>query len=297
MENHSRKKIKVVINPVSGTKSKKKIVEKIRKIIDSEKFDVEIIYTEYKGHSTEIAVDAVANNTDYVVAVGGDGTVNEIAKILINTSVVLGIVPCGSGNGLARELEIPMNVSNAIGILNDGDIKKIDYGIVNGNVFFCTCGVGFDAKVSEKSLTQKKRGLFMYVKNCITVLSKFKPERYKITYSGGVFEGEAFLIACANTSQYGNNAYIAPNADIQDGKMHITVIKPLLAIDVLKFVVQMFSRKLAKNSKFIEYISTEAHIEREKEGVMHLDGDAVYIDKKDICINIVRQGLNVIVPH
>ncbi|MDR2854146.1 MAG: YegS/Rv2252/BmrU family lipid kinase [Prevotellaceae bacterium] len=296
MNNSNRKKVKVIINPVAGTKSKKSIVESIGHLIDSERFDVEIVYTEYKGHATEITSDAIKNNTDIVLAVGGDGTINEIAKALIDTEVALGIVPCGSGNGLARDLNIPMNVQKALKVLNEAYVKKIDYGIANDNVFFCTCGVGFDAKVSEKALTQTKRGLLMYAKNCLSVFSHFKPEKYKITYEGGVFEDEAFVVTCANISQYGNNAYIAPYADWQDGKMNITILKPLSVLNAPKVVVQMFTKKLANNAKFVEYITPEAVIEMEKEGVMHLDGSAIVIDKKEIHVKIIKQGLNVIVP-
>jgi YegS/Rv2252/BmrU family lipid kinase len=296
MNNSNRIKLKFIINPVSGRKSKKSIPEKIHQIVDNKRFDVEFVYTEYKGHAVEIAAEAVKSHTDFVVAVGGDGTINEIAKTLINTDVALGIIPCGSGNGLAHDLKIPMNVQKALEILNEGYVKKIDYGVANENVFFCTCGVGFDAKVSERALTQTKRGLLMYAKNSLSAFYNFKPEKYKITCAGGVFEGEAFVIACANVSQYGNNAYIAPYADLQDGKMNITVLKPLSAFNVPKMVVQMFTKKLTKNTKFVEFITPEATIERENISVMHLDGNAVFTDKKDIHVKIIKQGLNVIVP-
>ncbi|MDR3327685.1 MAG: YegS/Rv2252/BmrU family lipid kinase [Prevotellaceae bacterium] len=292
--NFQRKKISVIINPVAGTKSKKSIPEKIYRTVNTEIFDIQILYTERKGHATEIAAEAVKNKVDYVVAAGGDGTVNEVAKALINTDTVLGIIPIGSGNGLARDLHIPMNVNKSISVLNQNNIIKIDYGIANDKVFFCTCGAGFDAEVSEKVSTQSKRGIVMYIKNMICTFYHFEPEKYKITCAEAIFEDRAFVVTCANASQYGNNTYIAPNADVQDGKMNISIIKPLSALNVPRIMIQMMSKRLMKNSKSVELITAQATIEREKGGVMHLDGNAIYADK-NINVSIVKQGLNVLV--
>lgn len=293
MGNKKRKSIYVVINPVSGTKSKKDVPVRINEIMGDH--DVRILETKYEGHATEYAKDAVSNNVDYVIAVGGDGTVNEVAKGLIDTDVVLGIIPSGSGNGLARDLYIPMNHSKAVNILQDGKVAKIDYGMANGEVFFCTCGVGFDAKVSEMALAKEKRGVLMYAKNILEIFHDFTPEKYKISCDEGNFEGEAFVVTCANASQYGNNAYIAPHADIQDGKMNISILKPISALDVPQTAIQMFSKNLCNNNKLVEIITSEVFIEREKDGMMHLDGNAIQTDK-NIHVKIVRQGLNIMVP-
>ncbi|MEN9918183.1 MAG: hypothetical protein RL662_619 [Bacteroidota bacterium] len=293
---NNKKRVYVIINPVSGTKSKKGIPEKVAKAIDAQNYDIHFFLTGYEGHATEIASEAVQKHIDYVIAVGGDGTINEIAKILINTDVVFGIIPSGSGNGLARDLHIPMAATKAIEVIRQGLVKKIDYGIANGNIFFCTCGVGFDAQVSEKVLTQTARGPLMYAKNMITTFYSFKPELYKIACDEGVFEDQAFVITCANASQYGNNAFIAPHADIQDGKMNISILKPLSAINLPKTAVQIFSKKIGNNAKFVELITQKAVITRDKEGVMHLDGNALYTGK-EIRVEIVQQGLNILVPQ
>ena len=290
----TKSSVYVIINPVSGKKSKKNIPEKVNKEM-AEHYDVSIFYTECEGHATKIAEEAVKNNVDYVIAVGGDGTVNEVAKGLIDTDVVLGIIPSGSGNGLARDLHIPLNRSKAAKILKEGYVRRIDYGIANDNVFFCTCGVGFDAQVSEKALSQEKRGVMMYAKNMVEIFYNFIPETYKITSQEGSFEGQAFVVTCANASQYGNNAYIAPHADIQDGKMNISILKPLSAFDVPQTAIRMFSKNLRNSTKLVELITSEVLIEREKEGVMHLDGNAIYTGK-EIRVKIIKQGLNVLVP-
>lgn len=294
MGNSQKKDIYIIINPVSGTKSKKNLPDKICSTIDPHRYDVHIFMTGYEGHATELAQKAIDNKVYMAVAVGGDGTINEVAKALINTDVILGIIPSGSGNGLARDLRIPLNYDKAISILIGGEVRKIDYGVANGNVFFCTCGVGFDAEVSEKALTQKARGPLMYAKNMVTTFYKFKPRKYKIICEEGVFEDDAFVITCANASQYGNNAYIAPHADMQDGKMNICILKPLKVGNLPQTAMQMFSKNINKNTKYIEIVSSKAIIERSKKGVMHLDGNAIYTDK-NIEVEIKKLGLNVIV--
>lgn len=292
---HRKKKIYAIINPVSGTKSKKEIPNMLS-CIDPHKYDLHIFMTGYEGHATQIAKNATLENVHCVIAVGGDGTINEVAKALVGTDVVLGIIPSGSGNGLARDLNIPLNFQKAIGILNEGTVAKIDYGIANGNIFFCTCGVGFDALVSEKVLNQSSRGKVMYAKSMLEVYANFKPERYRVTTPDGTFDDTAFLVTCANASQYGNNGFIAPEADMQDGKMNIAILRSVTPIDIPQTVIQLVSKNIANNSNLVEMLASEALIERETDGVMHLDGNAIHTDK-DICVKIVKQGLNVIVPQ
>jgi YegS/Rv2252/BmrU family lipid kinase len=288
------KKVHVIINPVSGTKSKKNIPNYFQSM-DAERFSIRLLYTEYPGHATELAKEAVANNIDYVIAVGGDGTINEIAKALIGTNTTLGILPVGSGNGLARSLNIPMNKAKAINIISNGITKQIDYGIVNEHIFLCTCGVGFDALVSEKSKDMTKRGKLMYAKNMISTFYNFSPERYKIITPAQTFETDAFVVTCANAPQYGNDAYIAPNAKMDDGQMNVAILKPLSVFNIPKIAIQMFSKRIGNNRKKIEIMATEATILRENEGVMHLDGNAIYTGN-EINIKIVHRGLNVLIP-
>ncbi len=289
-----KKTIYIIINPVSGTKSKKGLPEKTM-ALDPREYDVHMFMTGYEGHASQIAKDAVEKNIDYVIAVGGDGTINEVAQMLVNTNVVFGIIPSGSGNGLARELGIPLNHQKALEVIKENNIKKIDYGIANDNIFFCTCGVGFDAQVSEKVLNQSSRGKLMYAKSMISVFSNFEPEKYKVTADGEVFEDKAFLVTCANASQYGNDSFIAPLADIQDGKMNIAILKPLSVLRVTQTAIQLMSKNIRNNSKLVEMITSEALIEREREGVMHLDGNAIQTGK-NITVKIVPKGLNVLVP-
>ena len=207
LETMSRKKQKLfIVNPISGTQDKEAILKEIEEKIDKDLFEVTISKTQYAGHAFDIATEAVNNKVDFVVAIGGDGTINEIGRALIHTETAMGIIPCGSGNGLARHLHIPMDVSNAINIINEANVRAIDYGIISGHPFFCTCGVGFDAFVSLKFADSGKRGLLSYLENTLQESLTYKPETYEIENSTGTVKYKAFLIACANASQYGNNA-------------------------------------------------------------------------------------------
>ena len=162
-----KKKIWFIINPISGTKDKAGIVAAIHKYMTPDRFDIEIRYTQCKGHAAKIAAEAISHNVDIVVAVGGDGTVNETARALIHTHVALGIVPCGSGNGLARHLGLPMNPKKALAVISECNICPLDYGLINGQPFFCTAGVGFDAFLSDMFNKSSHRGLLSYVENAL----------------------------------------------------------------------------------------------------------------------------------
>ncbi|MDR2953666.1 MAG: diacylglycerol kinase family lipid kinase [Prevotella sp.] len=292
----SKKKIYAIINPVSGTSSKQNLPHKIAESFDARKFDIHIFITGYAGHGSEIAQQAIEDKVDYVIAVGGDGTVNEVAGTLVNSDTTLGIIPLGSGNGLARDLNIPTDVKKALGVIAEENIIDIDYGKVNNKkIFFCTCGVGFDAEVAAKSSGKKSRGSLMYLKNMLETFFEKKPEEYEIICPEGTIRDKAFVVTCANASQYGYNAHIAPHADIQDGMMNVAILKPLSILDVPQTSLQLFTKKIDENNKMIELITNEVTIKREKEGVMHIDGDPVKVGK-EIHVKVITKGLKVLVP-
>ena len=226
------KKIEVIINPVSGTGTKDKIPEIIASRGKEEDVSVHVAYTEAVGHATELTQTAIRNGADCVIAVGGDGTVNEVAGALLHTDVVLGIIPKGSGNGLARELHIPMDVKSAVNVIFSGNVTVIDACKANERLFFCTCGVGFDAQISAEFAKEKHRGQLTYLKNIVEGYLAYKPEVYELVVDNRSVKEEAFLITCANASQYGNNAYIAPHADISDGQIDITILSPFTTFDI-----------------------------------------------------------------
>ncbi|MDH6354034.1 diacylglycerol kinase (ATP) [Dysgonomonas sp. PH5-45] len=291
----NKKKVYAIINPVSGTSSKHSLPHHLAEELDAHRFELHIFITGYAGHGSEIAQLAIDNNVDYVIAAGGDGTVNEVARTLIGSDTALAIIPLGSGNGLARDLHIPLNPKAAIQIIKEENVNAIDYGIANDHIFFCTCGMGFDAMVSQKAANEKKRGSIMYLKTMLESFFQLKPQEYEIICAEGTLKDKAFVVTCANASQYGYNAYIAPNADIQDGLMNIAILKPLNILDVPQTTLQLFSKNMDNNNKLIEILTNEVTIKREKEGVIHVDGDPVETSK-DIHVRIIPKGLKVLTP-
>ena len=266
------------MNPISGTASKANIPELIEKTLDKELFDYELRLTEHAGHAAEIAAEAQRDGVDIVVAIGGDGTVNEVARAIVDSGTALGIVPCGSGNGLARHLMLPMNAKKAIEIINRCEIHELDYGIINGHPFFCTCGMGFDAFVSQKFAEAGKRGPITYVENVLREGLKYKPETYEIRDETGTMRAKAFLISCANASQYGNNAYIAPQASMSDGLLDVIIMEPFDMLDAPQISIDMFNKTLDKNSKIKTFRCRQLHIHRKHPGVIHFDGDPTMAD-------------------
>ena len=291
-----KEKILFLINPISGTKHKGHLPGMIIELIDTTIFDVEVVITKFKGEATDIVRQKLLDNYRYFVAVGGDGTVNEIAKALINTKGIMGIIPVGSGNGLARHLHIPLQPRKAIQIINKLKYQAIDYGLINNSPFFCTCGVGFDALIGEKFAQCKGRGLANYVKTTIKEYFNYKPEMYQITIDNErTINRPAFLITFANGSQYGNNAYIAPNADICDGKLDICIISPFRLFRAPEIGFRLFAKNIDKSSLMYSERASHILLERASEGVVHFDGEPHRMGKS-IEISLVNNGLNVIIP-
>lgn len=289
-----KKKAVFIINLISGTSDKAAIPGLIDQYLDKTQFEYEIAVTQYAGHASEIAAKAKDDGVDVVVAVGGDGTVNEVARAIVHSSTALGIIPCGSGNGLARHLLLPLNVRKAIEVINRCEIRQLDYGIINDYPFFCTCGMGFDAFVSMKFAEAGKRGPITYVENVLREGLKYKPETYTIEDESGTLQYKAFLISCANASQYGNNAYIAPQASMSDGLMDVIIMEPFDVFEAPQISIEMFSKTLDKNSKIKTFRTRHLHIHRDKPGVIHYDGDPV-MTGADIDVELKPKGINIIV--
>ena len=287
-----KKRIVFVVNPISGTQGKKAILKWIDERLDRSIYDYSIVKTEYAGHASQIAAAAVQDKVDIVVAIGGDGTINEIARSLVHTETALGIIPCGSGNGLARHLRIPMEPKAAIDILNQDNRLCIDYGKINNIPFFCTCGVGFDAFVSLKFADSGKRGLLTYLENTLHESLTYQPETYEIENEEGTVRYKAWMIACGNASQYGNNAYIAPQASLTDGLMDVTIMEPFTVLDVPSLSFQLFNKTIDQNSRVKTMRAKKIKIHRQKDGVMHFDGDPLMAGK-ELEVEIIPSGLYV----
>lgn len=268
-----KKRLLFIVNPISGTQNKRNLTDLIAERTDREKFDFELKTTAYAGHASELARSHRELDYDAIIAVGGDGTINEVARELVHSNVAFGVVPCGSGNGLARHLHIPMDVFGAIDVINRFEVKTLDYGVINGHPFFCTCGVGFDAFVSAKFAGAEKRGMLTYLENTLREGVRYIPDTYDIQIEGETMRYKAFLIACANASQYGNNVYIAPHASMSDGLMDVTIMEPFSMIEAPQIALQLFNRTLNNNSRIKTFRCKQLRIERSVPGVIHYDGD------------------------
>ena len=290
-----RKKIAFVINPISGTQNKNFILECVKAQLDKDKYAPEVIYTERAGHAIEIA--AAKANEDFfaVVAIGGDGTINEVASALRDTPVALGIVPCGSGNGLARHLDIPLNVERALSIINLCHIENLDYCTVNERPFFCTCGIGFDALVSEKFAQAGRRGPITYLQKALSEYLKYRSEVYSIETADKVITEKAFIIACGNASQYGNNAFITPQASMTDGLVDVTVILPFTPIDTAIMGLLLFTKHLDQDTNIHSFRTSELTIHRPKAEMMHIDGEPVMMPA-DLHIRCHKGGIKIFLP-
>lgn len=290
------KNIAFIINPISGAQSsqRKKLPKLIDKELDHSQWLPNVVFTEYAGHGVELARQFSVMGFEAVVAVGGDGTVNEVARGLRDTQTAMGIIPVGSGNGFARHLHIPMNPTRAIQMLNHSEAIVVDYGMANDKMFVTTCGVGFDAHIADRFATSGKRGFATYFQNAVKDVFSYEPETYHIVGEDIDITHKAFLITFANANQWGNDAFIAPHASMQDGLMDICIMSSSALLGAPGLAVRLFTKSIS-SSLFMDTVqSRDIMLYREKESPFHIDGDPVIMEK-DIHIRIVPEGLHVLV--
>jgi diacylglycerol kinase (ATP) len=277
---------------VSGGKKKDGVPDMIDKNLDKSVFEYKIVYSDGISHAHVIAKEAIASY-DLIVAVGGDGTVNEIASAVVSSNTVFGIIPFGSGNGLSRFLGIPMDTEKAIQNLNVWHVEAIDAATANGDWFFNMAGMGFDAHISEVFSHQKARGFSTYIKSSFREINNYKSETYYIDIDGVIYEREAFMLSLANSSQYGNNAHVSPHASIQDGLLDVCIIKPFPLWRFLGMGIRMFT-KTADRSKYVEIIrGKHIIIKRAGPGAFHLDGEP-RIAPAEVDIKVIPSSLRII---
>ena len=293
MSNHPD--IRFIINPTSGPKSNVDVAASIQLYLNHQKYSHDVVYTAYAGHAPELAKEAADRGCKIVVAVGGDGTVNEVARGLLNTEAAMAILPKGSGNGLARHLNVPMDLEGALGVLNQGHIITIDSGSINSHPFFTTAGIGFDAYISSVFAGNKKRGLQSYVELIMKEVRSYKHLPVKVSINGSELDTDCFVMAFANAAQYGNNAYIAPEADIQDGLLDVCLVRRLDLIKALNLSYCMLTNQLA-HSDSAEYFKTK-HVQVETEEPMMFHADGEYMGKISVFdVHIQPASLKVVTP-
>ncbi|MDR1974035.1 MAG: diacylglycerol kinase family lipid kinase [Bacteroidales bacterium] len=297
-----------IINPIAGTGKYRSIEKHIRQVFPT----ADIYITSQTGEAQVIAAKLVKQQYDCIVAVGGDGTVNEVACPLVGSSTALGILPTGSGNGLARHLHIPLEPAAALHHLISSKPRSIDVGIIaanasarnttkdepqNGKMFFCTAGVGFDAQVSVRFEKQRKRGFLSYLRCIIKEYVHYKSQKYTITTEKKSIETTAFLITFANASQWGNNAYIAPQANIEDGYMDAVIIPRVSFPRLLIMAVRLLRKKIHHDPLVTTLRFNSLTLSRQYPAPVHIDGEPVTDDTiatERITVNVLKSALQVI---
>ncbi len=283
----------LIVNPISGTRSdsaKQSLVGQIVDRLGTIGYEINTEYTGGAGEATRIARRAIKSGYNGVLVLGGDGTINETAQAMIDAPIPMGIIPSGSGNGLARHMSIPMDPIEALNIIAAKNIVNCDFGTVNSHAFFCTFGVGFDAAVSDRFATAKKRGKFTYIRSAIEEFSRYKTDHYILNLDGHHIELDAFLIAVCNASQYGNNAYIAPNASITDGLLDVIIVKRSSRLRTLLLGFDLMTGLIAQNDVIETYRVKHVHITRCNPCAAHIDGEPMSIGA-DIDIHCHPQRL------
>lgn len=282
-----------ILNPKAGKGKAKSVIKLIE-----ENFPRSIAHTigvfQTADEFNKLIGSIGSNGYTDVIAVGGDGTVNYIAKYLVGTSVALGIIPLGSGNGMARSLGISMDLKKAIEQIAEGKKVSIDHGLINDKIFVCTSGVGFDAHIGQLFASSAKRGLQSYVKIILKEIFSYKPQTYSLSFNNTEIKREAFLITVANAGQYGNDFYIAPQAMLNDGAFHVAIVKPFHFFGAIGLFIKVLAKK-AHQSKYIEtFVTNELTIKRSSKGPVHYDGEPDVMDET-VTFKCVNKGLNVIV--
>lgn len=271
------RKLLFIVNPRSGKRNSEKIIEIIHATLKN-KIHYEIgLWTNIEEFNILAEKLKKESFTD-AVAVGGDGSVNLVGKTVLNSSIALGIVPTGSGNGLARSLGICINVEKALLQILKGKTELIDSGEVNGHQFFCTSGVGFDAHIGSLFANLPTRGLKTYIKLIRKELFSYKPQTYSVLANGKEITKTAFFITVANAGQFGNNFYMAPGAKVNDGLFNVVIVKPFKLLPGLFMLIKIIRRK-AHTSRYIDTLAcSDLVIKREKADSIHFDGEPGFLE-------------------
>lgn len=291
----AKRKYLTIINPHSGTSRKTSIPELAYNILSENGSELYFVYTNEQGHVAQIIDDVAGQGFDVVIGVGGDGTINEVADAVRPTDMTMGIIPMGSGNGLARSLDIPMDPEAALEVIRKGYIKRIDCCEANGFPFFVTFGVGFDAQVTASYDQKSFRGPLSYVLSTVDQFIKHKSSLYRLHLNGEVIEQKAFLVTCANADQYGNNAIIAPEAELDDGLFDVVVIRNMSLLKAPQVAINLFTKNINESASIDIYRTDHLVIEREEEDYAQVDGELLELGRR-IEITIQKQQLPILVP-
>jgi YegS/Rv2252/BmrU family lipid kinase len=290
-----KKNIHFVINPVSGPGRRKDIINAVERHIDRSRYEFSVSISESRGHATQLAERAVADQADAIVVAGGDGSINEVARSITGTPVALGILPSGSGNGLAHHLHLPFRLNRALEMINAFRIKTIDTIKINDLPCVSIAGVGFDAQIARKFAESNERGFQTYFRIILNEYPFYKPDKYRFSIDGRSYREKALFICFANSNQFGNNVFIAPNAEVDDGLIDVCVVRKIPMAQVFLLVNLLFLKQIEK-SKFVRiYRGKHISLKGNTSGIVNLDGEMEKMGET-LEISINPGSLNVIVP-
>ena len=288
-----KQKIRFIINPISGVGKKGDLPEQIEKYLDHSKFNYDIVFTEYRKHAKKLAYEASMNGVDIVCAVGGDGSVHEVGTSLIGTQTKLAILPCGSGNGLARHMGIPVNIPKAIECINKEASIRMDTVLVNDKPFLGIGGYGFDAIVAKKFDSYHKRGFWSYVKLVLREFMRYNPINISVDLNGEIKTMPVVLCTIANASEFGNGFVVSPTSDVTDGKIELCILKPF-SMWFAPSVIYRFFRRTSHKSKFAEVIPFQKARIKLSQKIAHYDGEPFDV-RDELNIQVVPSSLNILI--
>ncbi len=290
----AKKKILFIINPCSGVNRVKALQTAIADNLDSQQFDYKVVYTQYAKHGTQLAREGVQQGYEIIVAVGGDGSVNDVVNGLYGTQAILGILPKGSGNGFARSLGIPIQTKKALQLLNQNNLREIDVGQADGNLFVSNAGVGFDTVVTDKFRTSKRRGLLSYLWIISKSIWTYNAKKWTITLDGKTEQKRCFMLTAANGVQLGYGFQIAPNAQPDDGYLDWVSIEKFPVLAAIPIAFRAFTGKINR-SKYVSYQRVrEVKLHHPDLNLLQIDGEALPC-QNEIILQIMPKKLKVLV--
>lgn len=255
---------------------------------------IEILFSKYPKHAEHISKERGAE-FDLIVAVGGDGSINEIAKNITTLNKPMAIIPMGSGNGLARHLKIPLEAKKALQLITEGTLKQVDTAKLNGHFFVSIAGIGFDSIVAAEYANHNGRGFITYAKLAVQKYFRYKEASYDLVLDGKEYTKKAFMISFANSSQFGYNTRISPKADCSDSLIDVCIVRKPKLFQVPKLLFQLWTKK-ADRSKHIEIIkASKISLTQKNNEFANIDGESVQVGNS-ISIELKQKNLGVIVP-
>ena len=286
-------KIRFIINPISGKKHKDQLPRQIEEHLDHTRFDYEIFVSQYAGHASILAKDAINQHVDILAVAGGDGSINEVGTPLIGTDMALAVIPCGSGNGLSHCMNLPLDPIKALLLINDNQRCKIDTVNVNDLPFISISGTGYDAKVAEDYSKDPHRGFETYFRYIIRNYITMKEQPYTVITPDETMEIMAFFISFANSNQMGYDFPISPHASLRDGKVDLCIVQKPNPLELPIMGGYMIDGMMDKAPKVKIIQTPEATILRPKADVINLDGESVMMEK-DLHLKVNPLSLNII---